>query len=352
MSLKAINIKTGQYDISTGVSEAELHTLANDPKVSSIQFSRPLSNDEIDLLEKILFSQRPDISLRIYGHHSDECDLKFLERIPSIRKISADCLTNAKGIEIVSEIEHLEMLGVGIFDVVDFGFLDKVNPNLKELMLHQTNSKKPKISSINRFSNLEYLYLEGQQKGIESISELKNLQRIVLRSISTENLSYLKNLEKLWSVDIKLGGIKQFEELISLSNLKYLELWQIRDLSDLSFISKLKSLEYLFIQSLPKVSELPVLSDLKNLRKVYLENMKGLKALESLRHAPRLEEFNYIMAGNQTPEKMIPVLENSTVKRMWCGFGSNKKNLKFSDLLKEYNKEENITSFSDFKFSV
>ncbi len=111
MSLKAINIKAGQYDISTGVSEAELQTLATDPKVSSIQFSRPLSNNEIDLLEKVVFSQRPDISLRIYGHYSDECDLKFLERIPSIRKVSADCLTNAKGIQIVSELRILRCSG-------------------------------------------------------------------------------------------------------------------------------------------------------------------------------------------------------------------------------------------------
>jgi hypothetical protein len=80
--------------------------------------------------------------------------------------------------------------------------------------------------------------------------------------------------------------------------------------------------------------------------------MKGLQKLDSLRYAPTLEEFIYVLAENQTPEKMLPILQNSSVRRMLCRFGSTKKNLQFDELLKEHKKEEYTASLSEFKFSA
>ena len=218
MSVQAVNEIIGQYQISKGIKKSELKRLASDKKVQSIQFASPLSPKEIELLEKIVFSERPDISLRIYGHYGENCDLSFIKRIPSLRKFSADCLMEATGIENVIDLNNLEELGVGIYNLDNFDFLDQINLNLKELYLHRTKSKKPKISSISRFTDLEYLYLEGQQKGIEEIGKLRKLRKIVLRSISTKNLDFLKDLNELWSVDIKLGGIQNFDALKNYQN--------------------------------------------------------------------------------------------------------------------------------------
>lgn len=340
MTVNTVNEISGQYEISSGVTKADLEKLASNPKTQSIQFSRPLADNEIDLLEKVVFSKRPDISLRVYGHYTLQCDLSFIERIPSLRKVSADCLRNATGIEAVTKLKNLELLGVGIFNLDSFDFLEKINSNLKELLLHQTLSKKPKIDCISRFSNLEYLYLEAQQKGIESISELKKLQTIVLRSISTKNIDFLNGLNDLWSVDIKLGGIKNFDALTSLTKIKYLELWQVRDLNDLSFISNLHSLQNLYIQSLKQVTKLPSFDNNISLRKIYLENLKGLTDLTSLRTAPALKEFIYVLAENQQPENILPALENQVIESVFCKFGSDKKNNSFDELARQYNKKE------------
>lgn len=348
MSVQAVNKIIGQYQISKGIKKRELNRLASDKKVQSIQFASPLSPKEIELLEKILFSERPDISLRVYGHYSEKCDLSFVKRIPSLRKFSADCLMDAIRIENVIELSNLEGLGVGIYNLDNFDFLDKINPNLKELYLHRTKSKKPKISSISRFSDLEYLYLEGQQKGIEEIGKLKKLRKIVLRSISTKNLDFLKDLNELWSVDIKLGGIQNFDALKTLSKLKYLELWQIRNLSDLSFISDLKTLQNLFIQSLKQVTELPNFENNSKLRRIYLENLKGLTNLNSLKNAAKLRELIYVLAENQEPENLIPALENNNLKSIFCRFGSDKKNNRFDQLAMEYKKAE--YKYSEFKY--
>lgn len=340
MGIKAVSEPTGQYEIFSGFSKRELRRLVSNKTVKHIQFSNPLSQREINRLEKIVFSERPDISLRVYGFYSSKCDLTFLEQIPSLKRLSIDCLHNATGIEVVTKLKDLEMLGIGIFNLDNFDFLSEVNPNLKELLLHSTKSKKPKIDVISRFKGLEYLYLEGQQKGIESISSLEHLKEIVLRSISTSNLEFLKNKSELWSVDIKLGGIKNFDALKSLPSLKYLELWQIRGLSDLSFISNLESLQHLFIQSLKQVTEVPDTSGLKNLRRIYLENLKGLENLETLEFTPNLDEFIYVLAQNQQPQNLLPILKNKSVKKVLCRFGSDKKNNEFDQLADDYGKIE------------
>lgn len=340
MSVQTVNEIIGQYQISKGVTKNDLEKLVTNPKTQSIQFASPLTDKEIELLELAVFSKRPDISLRIYGHYGETCDLSFIQRIPSLRRVSADCLMDAKGVEVVTQLNNLEHLGVGIFNLDNFDFLDDINPNLTELYLHQTRSKKPKINSIQRFENLEFLYLEGQQKGIEAVSNLKKLKKIVLRSISTNNIDYLKNLEHLWSVDIKLGGIKDLSGLTGLKSIKYLELWQVRDLAELSFISKLETLQNLFIQSLKQLTKLPDFSNNKKLRRIYLENLKGLNDLSTLKNAPNLKEFIYVLAENQEPENLIPALENPSVEKVFCRFGSDKKNNRFNELVKQYNKTE------------
>lgn len=338
MGIKAVSEPTGQYEISSGFTKRELRRLVSNNTVKHLQFSSPLSQKEIGRLEKIVFAERPDISLRVYGHYSTECDLKFLEQIPSLKKLSVDCLQNATGVEVVTKLRNLEMLGVGIFNLDNFDFLSEVTPDLKKLLLHSTKSKKPKIDVISRFKGLEYLYLEGQQKGIESISSLEHLKEIVLRSISTSNLEFLENKSELWSVDIKLGGIKNFDALKSLPSLKYLELWQIRGLSDLSFISNLESLQHLFIQSLKQVTKTPDTSSLKNLRRIYFENLKGLENLDTLEFTPNLEEFIYVLAQNQQPKNLLPILKNKSVKKVLCRFGSDKKNNEFDQLADDYGK--------------
>ncbi len=349
MSIQTVNEKNGQYQIAKGITKNDLEKLACNPNTKSIQFVNPLDNKEIDLLETIVFSKRPDIMLRIYGHYRESCDLtRYIDNIPSLRNVSADCLMDAKGIESVIRLKNLETLGVGIFSLDNFDFLNDINPTIKQLYLHQTRTKKTNIECIMRFADLESLYLEGHQKGCEAINQLKKIKKIVLRSISTPNLDYLEGLKDLWSVDIKLGGIKNFDALKTLPNLKYLELWQVRNLVELSFISDLTNLQNLFIQSLKQVQKLPDFEKSTALRRIYLENLKGLKDLSSVKYAPALEEFTYVLAENQCPENLIPILENPKLKSIFCRFGSINKNDAFDVMILKYGKQ--IYKFNEFKY--
>jgi hypothetical protein len=223
-------------EISRGISITNLEKIVEDKRIRTLQFVRPLNDADIERLEGIVFSTRPDIALRVYGHYSLTCDLSFLERIQSVRRLYVDCLPKAVGVEAITKLKNLQEISIEIFNLENFDFLYHLPANITTLGLGLTFSKKPSIAAIERFKDLKYLYLDSQKKGIEAVRELSKLEKIVLRSISTDDLNYLEGLQNLGSVDIKLGGIKSFDSLSKLTNLKYLELWQIRGLSDLSRI--------------------------------------------------------------------------------------------------------------------
>jgi hypothetical protein len=203
---------------------------------------------------------------------------------------------------------------------------------IRDLFLGATISKRPSLGLLERFKNLKVLYIEGQQKEIEVISCLASLEDLTLRSISSAGLDFILSLPKLWSLDIKLGGIRNLSALAGLSQIKYLELWQVKGLSDLTPISSMFGLQYLFLQSLRNVTCIPNLSRLTHLRRVYLENMKGLTDVAPVASAPALEEFVHASAIGMEPRGYEAILTLKSMKEAVVWFGSDLKNNAFRQL--------------------
>src|SRR5688572_29471506 len=143
-----------RYQIFKGVSKNELKKIANNNKTEVLQFSGPLNNSEIDNLEYIVFSKRPDITLRVFGFYGETCDLNFLRRIPSAENIYIDNIRSAVGIEVLTTFSSLNKLNIGIYNLDNFDFLKDVSLDLTELAIMATGSRKPSIDIINRFPNL------------------------------------------------------------------------------------------------------------------------------------------------------------------------------------------------------
>lgn len=341
-------ISKSRITFSVSLTKKEIKRLRKNKDLECLQFSGPVEQSTFSLLNTEFFSKRPDVELRAYGFYSQVCDLKFISEMANLRRFSADCLRDATGLEHLSSIEKLESLRVGVYNLDNFDFLKEIDPNIKELRLCATKSKKPDIKHLSRFKFLETIYLEGQQKNIEVLSDLLNLKDVTLRSISAPGIDYLKPLKKMWSLDIKLGGIKDLTGIESMNNIKYLELWQIKGLSDITVISTLEGLQYLFLQSLKQITTLPSFDRLYKLRRICLENMKGLGDIKSLKTAPALREYCHVDASNIPPEDFLPLLENQNLKKVSVGFGSGKRNSKFCQLMKAYGIREYI--FSPFKF--
>lgn len=321
-----------RIDFSEPLTSDVIQNLAAYPPIEVLQCSNPISDATWDLLNAEFFSRRPDVQLRLYTFAFEQCDLSFTPRMTNVQRFSADCLMSATGVEHIAEMPNLHSLEIGIYDLESFNFLLNVTPAITELMLGETRSKKPDLQPLTRFKKLTRLYLEGQQKNIEVLADLVALEDITLRSISTPDLSYLRALPRLWSLDIKLGGITDLSALAGMGGIKYLELWQVRELKDIGVISHMLGLQNLFLQSLPLITAIPPLRESRQLRRLLLQNLKGLKDLSELQWAPALEEFILIQGQPQQVEDLLPVLNNPSLRRATAHFGSRRKEQRFAEL--------------------
>jgi hypothetical protein len=245
----------------------------------------------------------------------------------------------ADNLASIEEMTKLLSLRLGIFSLADFELLNLVPHSLIELSLGATRSKLPDLGGLDRFRGMRKLFLEGHTKSIEVLSNLSELEDITLRSITTPDVGYLQPLTKLWSLDTKLGGIKSFSAIEGKDSLKYLELWQVKGLSDLTFISTLAGLQNLFLESLARVNMLPDFRPCGQLRRLVLSNLKSLMDFRPVEFAPVLEEFA-LSSGRCDPEDLIPALRNPSLRRISAGFGSIRKNDEFDALRMRFGKAE------------
>lgn len=326
MGLAKKNLSRDRIEFSDSLSEKEIRGLVSNQDIKVLQASSPVDVESWKRINKYLLPVRPEIEIRIYGHYSSECDLSIVENITDVQSLSVDCLMRASNIDTISHLRNLKSLSIGVYNLESLEFLKDVPASLKKLFIGATKSKKPDLMGLKRFSELEELYIEGQNKNIEVLGQLSSLKKLILRSTSPKDISFIRELENLWSLDIKLGGIKDLKPLESLENIKYLELWQVKGLSDISVISSLVGLEFLFLQALRNVVVLPDVSMLVNLRRVYLETMKGLKDVSGILKSPSLEEYIHVCAQNMHPDQYVELLQLPTLKKALFGFGSDKKN--------------------------
>ena len=336
-SIQLLGSRRATFNASVRLED--LRDLIERPDVKVLQCSSPVPADVWRSLNEEFFSARPDVELRVFGHYSTGCDLGFARDMTNVRRFAADSLHRATNVDAIAGIPQLVSLSLGIFELDDFSVLDLIPPTLTRLALGSTRSKKPDLASVSRFQSLQVLYVEGHNRNIEVVSELPELEDLTLRSITTRDLRHLSPLQRLWSLDIKLGGIRSFAGIDRKESIKYLEIWQVRDLHNVDIVAALPGLQNLFLQSLPHVQTLPALSRSQALRRVVVQNLKGLRDFSALEGAPALEEFALLQGEKQSPEQLLPVLRNPTVRHVSAHFGTDRKNREFARLRAEYGKD-------------
>ena len=342
-----IRLEASIADIDGAVTARDLQKLARRPGLKVLQCSGPVSDAVWALVNEHVSTTRPDVRIRVYAHYSSPCNLSFARLLPNVRHFAADCLMQASGIEAIATLPRLESLSLDVFDLEDFGVLERIHPGLTWLSLGATRSRKPRLAPLRRFRELRTLRLDGQKNGIEVLSELSALEELTLRSITMPNLSYLTCLPRLRSLALKLGGIRDLKQIERKKSIEYLEFSLVRELSDIDVVGTLPCLRDLRLRSLRHVESLPPLRNANALRRIIVENLKGLRDLKAAEFAPALEEFALIDGRNQTPNQLLPVLRNPNVKRVRAGLGSERRNAEFLRLCREYGKAE-LNSWTPF----
>jgi hypothetical protein len=172
--LNSINPSGSRVEISQRDSIKDVLTFSNDSKLEVLQFKESLPLPFFRALNQEFFSLRPDVELRAYGFYAEKrCDLSFLKEMINVERFRADCLQNAVGLENVSALKRLVVLGVGIFHLENFDFLDDVSSSLEDLTISQTKSTKPSLVKIGRFAHLRKLSLGGHSKYVVGFTTLR-----------------------------------------------------------------------------------------------------------------------------------------------------------------------------------
>ncbi|GGC94745.1 hypothetical protein [Undibacterium terreum] len=352
MPLAPNRISRDRANFSGTLTAAEIASLLDDKELGILQTSSQPDILTCKRLNESLFALRPELELRIYDGNGAVCDLSFLKHMDCVRHFSADCLQQAAGLQHLASLKNLHSLAIGIADLPDFDFLNQLpDGELQTLYIGKSGARpeqQPDLQVLQRFGNLRILHLEGQQNRLEQIGGLAQLHDLTLRSVKLENLEFLRSLPKLCLLDIKQCQIQDWSALRQLQQLQFLELWQIRGLQDLSFISSMTGLQNFFLQALGQVAALPDVSGLHKLRRVYLHTLRKLSDIKALEQAPALQEFAHVADSRWQPEDYAGLLKLPTLTSAAVDFGNQKKNQVFRDMLHQRGLREYV--YTEFQF--
>jgi len=238
-----------------------------------------------------------------------------------------NCLSGPiENVERIGDLQCLTSLKVGITQLRDFSFLERLPPLLDTLHLEAAQSTNLSLKALVRFSRLRRLYIERHHKDLELVGTLPSLHSLVLRSITVPTLSFLTSLSSLRVLNLKLGGTTHLDALSELSNLRELELWQVRKLEDIRVVARIPRLETLLLQDLPHVTEVPSLASCSSLTTVFIRHLASLADLSSIADAPNLEHFALTGPSKCLTEVFKPFINHKSLKDIWVGLGSRKRN--------------------------
>lgn len=124
---------------------------------------------------------------------------------------------------------------------------------------------------------------------------LAPVRRLTLWAVDSPD-GLLANLPNLDWLDVRGGSGASADFVMGCDRLRYLQINQVRGLSDVSAVGGLENLELLSLYGLPKVTALPSLARLRSLARLELGSLKGLGSIAPVLDAPALEELLLIRA--------------------------------------------------------
>lgn len=288
-------------------------------------FDKPPTAEKITELKTAANGSRPivlTIGYDFFPTSKGELDLSYLADLPSLQSLS---LTYVAGLRSLDFLESL--------------------PSLRFLRIDPTKSSKLSLRPIRFLRSLRALKLERQGTDLDVVSELPELQYLSVQSSSLKNLDCLTRSNSLRALRIGLGSFKDLSFLAG-TRLRYLELWQVRGLltEDLEPVAHASNLEVLMLDTLAKVTTLP---RLEQIRRLHMREMNGLTDLHTLGSAKKLEDLIIEGADKLTPDRLMPLKNLSSLKRVSIGLGSQRKSETVAEM---FNLPSTVPIF-DFEFA-
>ncbi|MGZ0086895.1 leucine-rich repeat domain-containing protein [Caldibacillus thermoamylovorans] len=305
-NLKYLDISGG------GVSNIEpLSKLANLTALDA-------SSNKIEDITPI--SQLPKLErLNLHDNYIESLPILKLPSLTSL-DISNNLLTDIQPLESLTKLKVLSIAGNHIRDFtplrklrlekLDVSEEGKSSTSLikdKELerVLREVLNKPTGEITENDLGRIKELsILQEDVHSLEGLQYAKNLTSLRISFTSISDLSPLRNLTKLVSLDLRNNKIKEIEALSQLVNLEELDLSynRIEQIDPLATLTKLKKLTL----SGNKISNIEAFANLKNLQILSL-NQNQIRHVDALNQLFMLKELD--LGSNQIQEISFERLE-------------------------------------------
>lgn len=258
-------------------------------KIIIVQFSGAVYTDEIlSILDDLCLKFDENFGVRFYGFHFD---CSTLLKIRNVKYLLIDYIPSADNIETIMQLDSLIRLSLGIYELKEVEILNSENlKQLRWLSLLETKTKALNLQHLSDFKKLEYLFVWGHNKNIESIGKLSNLTCLTLHAIKNVNISFINSLKKLKTLRFILGSRENINE-IEINEIEKLEINWVRGFSDLSNISKFKNLKILELENNIRLRKVCFDKRLQHLEYLRIQNCKSLESLEKMENLPKLEKL-------------------------------------------------------------
>lgn len=288
-----------------------------------VQFSDKTYDDKkLAQLNELCGKYDKDFEVRFYGHHFTSFDFKTLLKIPNVKSLYVDCLTKADNVQAIGQLQNLQKLSLGVFELKETEVLSSENlKNLTELIITETRTKAFNLEYLKDHKNLKFLIIGGHNKNIEAVGELSNLEYLSFNSIKKTPVPFVNKLKKLKTLKFILGGRENIQE-IGENEIENLEIVWVRGFNNISNISNFKKLKTLLIEDNIQLQaayfdkQLPYLEDVKILNCKTLSSLTGLENLPSL-HRLRIYKtaLDFEMVINQKLPENLKVFAFYTTKQ-------------------------------------
>ncbi|MBS1509065.1 MAG: hypothetical protein JSS79_20675 [Bacteroidetes bacterium] len=257
-----------------------------------VQFSDKTYTDrQLSILDGLCKKYDKDFGVRFYGHYQGSFDFKTLLKLPNVKCLYADCLLKADNIGVIGELDKLDKLSLGVFELKETEILNTDNlKNISELIITETRTKSLNLDYLKEYKKLRFLIIGEHRKNIDSVGNLSDLEFLSLNSIKNTPVDFVNRLKKLKTLRFILGGRENIQEIDD-NQIENLELVRVRGFNDLSNISKFRKIKTLLVEDNIQLKTIHFDKELKELNDLKILNCKSLQALTGLDNLTSLEQL-------------------------------------------------------------
>ena len=261
-----------------------------DNHLVTIQFDGDsYDGDLLNKLNQLCEKQNKNLRIRFYSLKKGSFDGDTLTKLLHVKNLHIDHLNNVSNISTIMDLEYLEELRLGIWELKDLNIL-VAHPfkKLVTLIISETKTKSLDLECLKGYTGLTSLTIEGHCKNIASLSLLPNLQELKLTSINKNiPLDFVNRISKLNTLGISLGSRHNIDE-IDENNIDTLEIVRVRGFSGFRQLHRFKNVRKLVLRDQIQLKELDFRKSLRRLETLEVSNCKTFKTITNLANLPLL----------------------------------------------------------------